>query len=215
MPHRIFGIAWNEDSTAPIYPLEQVNKIISEGHKLRDLATSFWAKIDLLPLGTRGMFLQKEIQTWRGENNNAGVPDEDQMQAIKIKSSKNYEVEYAARRFNIDILTMQVGKCSCCNISIFKQGIFSREIKEAGYSNSSVPNWHTYNANARKFAYEKRETGDFLYDSPNNITALEDNAAWVKLDPICNSCFEDIKKKTKPTFGIYFFINVSFKKLIF
>jgi hypothetical protein len=206
MPHRIFGIAWNEDSTAPVYPLEQVNKIISEGHKLRDLATSFWAKIDLLPLGTRGMFLEKEIQAWRGENSIAGVPDELQMQAIKIKSSKNYEVEYAARRFNIDILTMQVGKCSCCYISIFKQRISSREIKEAGYSNSSVPNWHTYNATPRKFAYEKRSTGDFKYDSERAIMELEDHAAWAKLDPICTSCFEDIKKRQKPTFGMYLFL---------
>ena len=109
---------------------------------------------------------------------------------------------------------MQVGKCSCCNISIFKQGIFSREIKEPGYSNSSVPNWHTYSAGARKFAYEKRVTGDFLYDSPNNITALEDNAAWVKLDPICTSCFEDIQKRQKPTFGIYFFKLCFLKKWI-
>ncbi len=92
-----------------IYTLEQIDKIISEGHKLRHLATSFWENIESLPLETREMFLENEIQTWRGENDNA-VPDELQMQQIKIKSSKNYEVEYAARRFNIDILTMQVGK---------------------------------------------------------------------------------------------------------
>ena len=212
MQHRIFGIAWKEDVAEPIYPDDKIAKITDEGRRLRSLALSFWEKIETLPLGTRSNFFEKELHAWKTENDNA-EPDEDKRLEIALKASKNYEVEYAARRFNIDILTMQVKRCSCCNITAFKHGIFSTHIKEHGFSHSSIPNLHCYDSNARKFAYENPSTKEFMYESERNKSTRIDSSSWHRIDPICTACFYDISKKKQPTFG-NFIIVILFSKNI-
>ena len=129
------------------------------------------------------------------------VLNEEQENESREAAMKQYRLDYAIRRFDIDTMTIDSRKCGCCNKNGLKCGSYmTASGKQSDFHDFSDHGntRHVYD-NGEKFIFLRRSETH----RDDGITLDKDGNILLPVPDVCSKCFSELDNNLQPTFGKY------------
>lgn len=203
--YRIYGIPLDHNNI-PLMQRELLQKFVKHvKSRAEECDTSFWDDVLGNPLPSKeDYFNNSRIQyqfLFPAPFGEPYVLNEEQENESREAAMKQYRLDYAIRRFDIDTMTIDSRKCGCCNKNGLKCGSYMTSSGKQSdfYDFSDHGNTrHVYDNGKKIIFFRRSET-----HRDDGITLDKDGNILLPVPDVCSKCFSELDNNLQPTFGKY------------